>query len=318
MLADTAVQNIADLEGISVNEYSIKKISSWRTHLAQLLHIATRPVSIRLSAYFADRFNAFLRVDAEELRSAIEMIRPGDSILWLNPSRAVKKIVEDLRPRCKYMHLYFVDPVHRLGVSPFTVREWATWAWVGTYSKHEAIELGIRFLIPYAPAVHRSGGNKDYDVVYVGSPSPKRLLWLLFIRLKLYLDGRRGFLRLASNNTHLRALFPGIFSDRICFREYIALCERSHSILEIHERDSGGVTLRATLAQSLQVVHLCNQKITPQTVVISLFNCISSILTVRESDIFGKDAGPPRLEVLHFDNWLRANFIDPYVAAVIR
>ena len=308
MLLDTAAMNIGKLEGILITEYSVRKLGGWRTTISQVLHIALRPISIKISAYFVGKFNNFLSVDSEKLRMQLELIDPNDSVVWINPSRAVIPIVEDLRKRCQFTYLYFLDPVHRLGIEKFLVKEWSAQSWVGSYSQDESIGLGINFLIPFAPDVMRSGEHKDYDLVYVGSPSPKRFLWIICLQLALFIHRRKGFLRLASNNSYLRKLLPGLFSDRMSFQDYIALCQRSHCILEIHERDSGGVTLRATLAQSLQIQHMCNQRITAQTLLMSLPRCILSTLPFCSDDSFWHGGEPPRLGALHFDDWLRANF----------
>jgi hypothetical protein len=310
MLAETSFQDLAAIEGVRCTEFAVGKVPGWRVRVVQMLHILTRPVSLAVSAHFAKRFNAYLRVEPAQLAAGLAAIAPGDRVLWFNPSLAVQGVIEGLRDRGVAVHLYFLDPVHRLGLSPAIVRAWSSWARMASYSRDEAARLGIAFLAPYAPALAPSGKLADFDIVYVGSPSPKRLAWVLYLQARLRANGRTGHLRLASRNQRLVAWFPGVFSGRISFAQYAQLCARARSVLELHERDAGGVTLRATLCQSLGVVHLCNQTTTPQTLQLSLSDphALDRFLRQGDSTPSNDRTSAPALDAPHFDAWLRHHF----------
>ena len=272
MLAETAGFDLNAVPGLRHTGYRQHKLPGASARVYQILHILTRQFSLRVSAFFAHRFNDRLDVDPQQIAPGLGRVRPADHVLWLNPTRAVAPTIDALRGRCAAVSLYFVDPVHRLGLTPQCLRAWASWAQLASYSKQEADALGIDFLPPYVPAF-RTGipSGKDLDLVYVGSPTPKRLLWLLYLRLHLRIRRRRGHLRLAARSHGLVRCFPGTFSERLAFADYAALCARSRGVLELHERDAGGVTLRATLSQALRAVHLCNLPTTDETCVISLW-----------------------------------------------
>lgn len=236
------------------------------------LHILFRPINLALASYFAYCFNARLAVDLAVLRNTVMHIKPQDKVLWLNPSLAVCDLVDEVFEQGAQISLYFLDPIHRLGISTEQIHTWAKGVSVATYSAEQAAKLHIEFVAPFAPAPLETQSIQDLDVVYIGSPSPKRLLWIITIQIHLWIRRKRGFLRLASRNKVLSTFFPSLFCKRISFSEYVALCARSRGVLEIHERDAGGVTLRATLCQSINTIHLCNLPVTQQTVHISLFN----------------------------------------------
>lgn len=310
MLAETAVQDLKAIEGVRCTEYAVSKVPGWPVRLIQLLHILTRPISLAASAHFARRFNEYLLVQPDQLTMGLAAIAAGDRVLWFNPSLAVRGVIDSLRDRGVSVHLYFVDPVHRLGLSPAVVRDWSSWARMATYSRDEAARLGIAFLVPYAPALAPPDRAADLDIVYVGSPSPKRLAWVLYLQAHLRANGRRGHLRLASRSTRLVAWFPGVFSGRISFSQYAQLCARARGVLELHERDAGGVTLRATLCQSLGVVHLCNLSTTAQTLRLSMVDtsALDRFLQEGDSAPSADRACAPALDAPHFDLWLRRNF----------
>lgn len=269
-----------------------------------LLHIALRPLSLRLSAYCAQRFNERLTVDEAPLKAALAKVAPGDAVLWLNPTRSVVRLVDGLVDSTTRVSLYFLDPVHRLGLGSDPLRRWATGATLSTYSSEEATRLDMRFLVPYAPRRRQAAPERDLDLVYIGVPSPKRLLWVVLLRLHLALRGRCGHLRLAVRGSALPRWFPGIFSERVAFEDYAALCARSRGVLELHERDAGGVTLRATLCQSVAAVHLCNLATTRETVRVSLLDwrALDRFITCRAT------ARPPALQALELGPWLHRNF----------
>ncbi len=272
MLWETAGVSPRSLPDVVYAGYTRRALAGWSIKLVQALHILTRPISLRLSAHFAHMFNARLVVEDSELSVALNDVQAGDEVIWLNPSLAVATMIDGLITRNSRVTLYFLDPVHRLGIRPEKLRAWACQSSIATYSPEQAAELGMTLLIPYAPKVPKPNPPRDLALVYVGSPSPKRLLWVLILRLHLRLRGQRGFLRLASRRASLARWFPGIFSDRIPFEEYAALCARARGVLELHERDAGGVTLRATLCEALGLVHLSNLCITAETVHVSLWD----------------------------------------------
>jgi hypothetical protein len=243
------------------------------------------------------------------LSAGLAAIAPGDRVLWFNPSLAIQGIIDSLHDRGVAVHLYFLDPVHRLGLSPAIVNEWSSWTRMATYSQDEAARLRIAFLVPYAPALAPSGQPAELDIVYVGSPSPKRLAWVLYLQARLRANGRRGYLRLATRNQRLVSWFPGVFTSRISFAQYVHLCARSRSVLELHERDAGGVTLRATLCQSLGVVHLCNLPTTAQTMRLSVGKGALDRFLQQGRTARSIDRSPaPALGALRFDAWLRRHF----------
>ncbi len=310
MLAETSGQDISAIEGVRCTEYSVSKVPGWRVRWVQILHILARPVSLAVSAHYVRRFNEYLTVDPAQLAVGLAAIQPGDRVLWFNPSLALRSTVEGLRDRGAGVHLYFVDPVHRLGLSPELLRSWASWARVATYSREEARRLGIAFLVPYSPVIATSLKPTDLAIVYVGSPTPKRLAWLLLLQSRLRAHGRRGYLRLASRSQLLVDWFPSVFVGRISFAQYAQLCARSRGVLELHERDAGGVTLRATLCQSLGVTHLCNERTTAETLMLSVRDMRALERFLAGSASGGGPASPPApaLAAPHFDAWLRANF----------
>jgi len=308
MLEETTAQDIDSISDVFLSNYKVEKIPGWRTRAAQALHIFTRPFSLRASAFFAIRFNEFLYIDSKKLKEVLNRIMPGDRILWFNPSLALRKDIDALRFSQVSVNLYFVDPVSRLGFTDKDIRAWSEWAWIGSYSREEAKRLNINFLVPYAPAVSPVSTPAELDIVYVGSPSPKRLAWVLLLQAWLHATRRKGFVRLATRNRLLTKWVPGIFLERIRFAAYVELCRQSRSVLELHERDAVGVTLRATLCQSLGVLHVCNQPTTPQTLLLSLRNW-----TFLVSVLSGKTTQPCRpvslmFDALPFDAWLQVNF----------
>lgn len=310
MLTETSGQNLEAIQGVRFTEYVVSKVPGRSVRVAQLMHILTRPVCLAASTYFAARFNTYLRVERTQLTEGLAAIAPGDSVLWFNPSLAIRDVIENLRDRGLNTHMYFLDPVHRLGLSPALVSAWSSWAGLATYSKIEATRLGIKFLVPYAPAIVLSGQPADLDIVYVGSPSPKRLLWVLYLQAQLRMKGRCGYLRLVTRNQRMVAWFPGVFSDRISFAQYAQLCARSRSVLELHERDAGGVTLRTTLCQTLGVLHLCNLATTAQTLKLSL-GALRVLNFMHQQRVTAPtiDHGlAPVLDSPYFDVWLRRNF----------
>ena len=310
MLAETAGIEPASLPGVRYTGYRQHKLAGHSARLWQALHILARPLNLELSAWFARLFNQRLAVEHAQLEAGLREVSEGDHVLWINPSLALSPVIEGLTARRISLSIYFLDPIHRLGLAPTQVRAWARCAWIGSYWPEEAAALGVPFLAPYAPPPARQTSMVgDLDVVYVGSPTPKRLLWLLVLNLHLKLRGCRGHLRLASRRVVLTRLLPGIFADRMPFVDYLALCARSRGVLELHERDAGGVTLRATLCQALQVVHLSNQSSTPQTVQLSVWRwgAMDAFLRARrpaERPVFEA----PRLGSPPFAQWLHENF----------
>jgi len=310
MLAETTAQDVERINDVYFSDYRVEKTLGWRIRAIQILHILARTISLRASAHFAIRYNELLFVNFEKLRQVFNKITPLDSVLWFNPSIAIRDVIDELHDRGVAVNLYFVDPVHRLGITDKLVHAWSEWAWIGTYSREEATRLNINFLVPYAPAVSPASEPADLDIVYVGSPSPKRLLWILLLQAWLKTTDRKGFLRLATRKQLLAKWFPRVFLERIRFAKYVELCRRSRSVLELHESDAGGVTLRVTLCQSLGVLHVCNQPTTPQTLLLSLKNWIPLVGALGNKDFAPCCPAPPMIDALHFDTWLRVNFIE--------
>ncbi|MDQ2780484.1 MAG: hypothetical protein M3Y32_13115 [Pseudomonadota bacterium] len=308
MLPETADFAIGATEGICYTAYCQHKTPGSAARVYQTLHILSRPLNLKLSAWFAWRFNQCLAVEAQPLEAGLARVQPQDHVLWLNPSLSVASQVEGLKSRCAGLGLYFLDPIHRLGLLPARINQWATWAQVATYSRPEGAALGIAFLAPYVPYVPADlSPEKDLDVVYVGSPSPKRLWWLLRLRLQLAVRGGRGHLRLASRSARLPRWFPGTFSARVPFEDYVELCARSRGVLELHERDADGVTVRATLAQAVNAVHLCNLRTTAQTCVISAWRwrALDRFLQGSDEPAVADRPGPGLAQ------WLHTNFRQP-------
>ena len=305
MLSETAGLDVAQLSDIKYTGYAQRKAPGWRVRLFQTLHIVLRPISLVLSAHFARRFNEYLYVDAAQLEDGLASVEAGDCVLWINPTLALCDVIDGLQRRSVRLHIYFLDPIHRLGLTPGKVRAWALEARISTYSPKEAACLGIDYLVPYIPGCAPTQQPRDLDVVYVGSPTPMRLLWVMYLRVHLRVRGRKGYLRLAIRNRWIACLLPSLFSERVPFADYVALCARSRGVLELHERDAGGVTLRATLCQALGAVHLCNLATTAQTVQVSPWRC-------RKMDDFlvsKRTPGvAPALPTSSLELWLRSNF----------
>lgn len=309
MLPETADFDLGHSDDVHYTAYRQHKLPGPSARIYQALHILTRPVSLRLSAWFARRFNDRLAVDPQQIVSGLAHVQPEDHVLWLNPSQAVATWVDGLRPRCAGVALYFLDPVHRLGLRAAQVRGWAAWARVFSYSRPEAAALGVGFLAPHVPALPFDVlPVKDLDVVYVGSPSPRRLWWVGCLRWRLWRRGGRGHLRLASRNTRLPRWFPGTFSTRVAFADYALLCARSRGVLELHERDADGVTLRAMLAQAVRATHLCNVATTPQTCVIAPWRWQSLDRFLQQPHRPSEVAVPPGPGL---GQWLQVNFMPP-------
>jgi len=310
MLPETAGVDLAGLPGVRYTGYRQQRLPGFSARLYQVLHILSRPFNLALSAWFVRRFNRRLAVDPFELQEGLSCVGEGDAVLWINPSLAVYPVVEALRRRRVRLSVYFVDPVHRLGLAASQVRDWAQESCVASYSPEEAAQLGLRFLVPYAPVVPMATLVPDLDLVYVGSPSPKRLLWVLYLHLHLRVRQRRGHLRLALRSQKLVRLLPGLFSGRVSFQDYAALCARSRGVLELHERDAGGVTLRATLCQALRRTHLCNLPTTPETTVISLWRwrALDRFLTLETGTLSSPHAPHVPRVAPGFEPWLRENF----------
>jgi len=307
MLPETSGMDPNELSGTIYQGYTHRRQAGWRTRWAQVMHLLMRPVSLRLSAYFVRRYNEHLYVESRDLDEALARIEDGDRVLWINPSLAVRGWIESLLRRQVTVYLHFVDPVHRLGLSHRLVQMWAKICRVTTYSMEEAVQLGLGFLAPFAPVCAPPRSDREFDVVYVGSPSPKRLLWLIALRFHLWWRQGRGHLRLASRNQSLARWFPQIFSPRLDFKDYAALCARSRGVLELHERDAAGVTFRVTLCQALGVTHLCNLPITSETITVSLLGWGP----MDEFLLHGRNnsrTSAPALGALSLDVWLESNF----------
>jgi hypothetical protein len=306
--------------GVHYTGYSLQRLPGVAARVCQLLHVLSRPFSLSLSAALARAFNRQLYVDPAQLQQGMARLTDGDQVVWLNPSLALTDVLDRLEARPVQLAIYFLDPVHRLGWDEDRVRDWARRLPVSTYWPAQAERLGIRHRVPYAPmhqlaqpATPSAGATearqRDLDLVYVGSPSPKRLLWVLRLRLQLRRGGHRGFLRLASRHPLLHRLSPAIFGPRLSFAEYAALCARSRGVLELHERDAGGVTLRATLCEALQSVHLSNAPSTPQTVHVGLWRWQGlARFLISGIDLVGQAAQPPRLNARSIGPWLASHF----------
>ena len=309
MLQETSGIDVDALPGLRYTAYRQHRLPGVSARVYQALHILLRPLNLVLSGWFARLFNRRLAVDRRQLQAGLARIVPGDAVLWINPSLALWDVIEDVRRQPVRLSIYFVDPVHRLGWRPEQILAWAGSAHIASYSPIEAARLGMVFLVPHAPAVWRSTQPPDLDVVYVGSPSPKRLLWVLYLHLHLRWRRRSGHLALASRSQTLVRLFPRVFTGRVPFNHYVALCARSRGVLELHERDADGVTLRGTLCQALHVTHLCNLATTPQTLVISpwRWRTLDRFL-VSEVASVPADGAPPADRLPELEPWLRANF----------
>lgn len=310
MLAETAGIDPGSLPGVRCTAYRQHRLDGPAARLWQLLHILARPFSLAASAWFARRFNGRLGVAPAQLDEGLRHIVPDDGVLWINPSLATKPLLEALMQRRLRVFVYFLDPVHRLGLDAREVRAWTARAWVGSYWPAEARRLGAAFVPPYAPAVEASAAQpRDLDVVYIGSPSPKRLLWVLALALQLRLRGARGHLRLAARAAWPARLLPRLFTVRLPYADYAALCRRSRGVLELHERDAGGVTLRATLCQAVRAVHLCNQPCTVQTVRVSWWRwgAMDAFLRARREPGPGAFAAPA-LDAPELAAWLSGHF----------
>ncbi len=320
MVPETAWPDGQAPEGVHYTGYRQQRLPGVSARVYQVLHVLSRPFSLRLSAALARAFNRRLQVDPAQLQQGLARLADGDQVVWLNPSLALADVLHRLQARPLQLAFYFLDPVHRLGWHEATVRDWARRLPVATYWPAQATRLGIRYRAPYAPkhphapAALASAGSsvappRDLDLVYVGSPSPKRLLWVLRLRLQLRRGGHHGFLRLASRHPLLHRLWPAIFGPRLSFTEYAALCARSRGVLELHERDAGGVTLRATLCEALQSIHLSNAPSTPQTVQVGLWRQQGLARFLRSGiDRSGQPAQPPRLDALAIGSWLASHF----------
>jgi len=305
MLWETAGVSPGDLPNVNYCGYVRVPRSRQLARLYLSLHIIIRPINLRASVLFAAKFNRELTAPTDKLMAAIALIGPGDAVLWMNPSWAVAPLIDRVMQLGVRLSLYFVDPVHRLGVSKQMLAQWSNYATVSTYSTEEAKRYGVRFLVPYAPKRSVHVTQREFDLVYIGSPSPKRLLWLLVLKGRLFLRGARGFMRLASRQATFAKVLPGVFVNRMSFVEYAELCSKSRGVLELHEADAEGVTLRATLCQSLGVVHVCNVQTTPSTLVVSLLNLrvLDEFLRTSNSTL-----SPPALEAPDLEVWLTKNF----------
>ncbi len=322
MVPETAWPDGQPPAGVHYTGYRQQRMPGVAARVCQWLHVLSRPFSLRLSASMARAFNRRLRVDPTQLQPGLARLADGDQVVWLNPSLALADVLDRLQARPLQLAFYFLDPVHRLGWQEETVRGWARRLPVATYWPAQATSLGIRYRAPYAPTLGHTppaptpveasaslAAPRDLDLVYVGSPSPKRLLWVLSLRRRLRRGNHRGYLRLASRHPWLHRLWPGVFGPRLSFTEYAALCARSRGVLELHERDAGGVTLRATLCEALQSIHLSNAPSTPQTVPVGLsrWQALNRFLDTGV-DALGQPAQPPRLGAPHIGAWLASHF----------
>jgi len=213
-----------------------------------------------------------------------------------------------LSNRTHYVNLYFLDPVHRLGLNNSSLAKWRMSCRLLTYSATQARDLQLEFLAPYEPDVAPATESPIYDLVYVGSPTPKRLAWVLYLKLRVAAAKRSSHLRLATRNNWLVNVLPRLFCRRMTFTDYIELCRQARGILELHERDAEGVTLRTTLCQALGRTHVCNLRVIQDTVKISpLWNGELKRFLSRQ---------PQQFVVTHavlnkerkFDRWLGVNF----------
>jgi len=320
MVPETAWPDGQPPAGVYYTGYRQQRLPGMAARVYQLLHVLSRPFSLSLSAALARAFNSRLQVDQAQLQPGLARLADGDHVVWLNPSLALADVLDRLQARPVQLAFYFLDPVHRLGWEEDTVRDWARRLPMATYWPAQATRLGIRYRAPYAPTLKHahpapppSGTSvappRDLDLVYVGSPSPKRLLWVLRLRLHLRRGGYRGFLRLASRHPLLHRLWPAIFGPRLSYTEYAALCARSRAVLELHERDAGGVTLRATLCEALHAIHLSNAPSTPQTMQVGFLRLQGLARFLKSGiDAAGHAARPPRLDAVSIGPWLASHF----------
>ena len=319
MVPETAWPAGAPPAGVHYTGYRQQRRAGFAARFYQVLHILTRPFSLTVSAALARAFNRHLMVDPAQLQAGLSRVADGDRVLWLNPSLALQDVLDGLQKRPVELAFYFLDPVHRLGWHDETVRQWAKRCRVASYWPAQAQLLGMQYRPPYSPAVPRQAvsdspaqpgqaqpARRELDLVYVGSPSPKRLLWVLRLNGLMRRGGRRGFLRLASRQPVLHRLWPAVFGPRVSFEAYAALCARSQAVLELHERDAGGVTLRATLCDSLQAVHVSNQASTPQTLQVSWWNLQPLARFLADQAAF--PASAPALKAPPIGDWLPSHF----------
>jgi hypothetical protein len=309
MLLESAGPKFGALTYVCYTGYRQKKMPGISVRLFQLLHIMVRPFSLRLSEIFVRLFNMHIVADPSQLNPGIARVNAGDCVLWINPTLSLCTYIDRLQKMSVRLSIYFVDPIHRLGLQPNRVQAWAKTAQIATYSRKEAARFGIKFLMPYAPDVVAVERSREFDIVYVGSPTPRRLLWVLLLQIHLGARGRKGHLRLASRSAALVKLFPKVFSLRVSFNDYVRLCAHSRSVLELHERDAGGVTLRATLCQVLGTVHLCNVQTTCNTFLLSIWRLHELDRFIRNNlseNIFVRNVEGER--AVEIDEWLTENF----------
>lgn len=294
---------------IPLHEYRVSRRPGRSARLWQLLHILARPFSLALSAWFVQRFNACLRAEWPGAQSPLAGIEAGDRVLWFNPSAAVQSVVDQLIAAGHRLDLYFVDPVHRLGLAPQTLARWRRYAGLHSYSEQEAQAHGMNFLVPYLPAAPPRAARPEFDLVYVGSPSPGRLAWVIVLQALVRRHGGKAYLRLATRHPGLARAWPAVFVPRVSFEDYTALAARSLAILELHERDAEGVTLRATLCQAQQLLHLCNLKTCEETWQVQLRNSaqwLPALIRLRQGEP-GLHR-PPQLDALPLRSWLQRHF----------
>ena len=311
MLQETANLNNMAGSDITCLYYSLQLVKPLRARVFQVMHIITRPISLIISDYFVMKFNTCFQAPSHILYDFFKLIKSEDIIIWLNPTYSLVSHVDELRSIGCKVNLYFLDPINRLGITEGQVCQWQYWLSIFNYSKNEAQRLGNTFLIPYAPSMALLNTYKDIDIVYIGSPSPRRLLWVIVLGVHLRLRNKIGILKLGVRSRLLVKLLPFIFSPRISFEEYSILCARSRGILEIHERDAGGVTLRATLCRQLNCVHLSNILATPNTILIKISNLKTfDQFLINNCDDAPNRFSPPEVHSLSFIDWVYCNF-DP-------
>lgn len=311
MLPETAAQDIGRNPQFHLIPFTITKMPGWKTRLYQLLHILVRPFSLPLSAYFAARFNSNLVAPVESLKEKTQGVGPHDVVLFLNPSMATAQVVDALSNRTRFVNLYFLDPVHRLGLDNSSLAQWRMSCRLLTYSAMQAKDLHIEFLAPYEPDIALATESPIYDLVYVGSPSPKRLAWVLYLKLRIAAANRSSHLRLATGNDLMVNILPWLFCRRMTFTEYIELCRLARGILELHERDAEGVTVRTTLCQALGRTHVCNLRVIHDTVKISPpWNSELKRFLSKQPQQFVATHAELNKEK-KFDRWLGVNFPAP-------
>jgi len=270
MLPETAAQDVARNPKFHLIPFTVTKVPGWKTRLYHLLAILLRPFSLSMSAYFAARFNSCLVAPVESLIEEAQGVGPHDLVLFLNPSIATAQVVDALSDRTRCVNIYFLDPVHRLGLSNSSLAQWRMSCRLLTYSATQARDLQLEFLPPYEPDIAPATESPIYDLVYIGSPSPKRLAWVLYLKLRIAAANRSSHLRLATRqHDWLIKVLPWLFCRRMTFTNYIELCRQARGILELHERDAEGVTVRTTLCQALGRTHVCNLRVIQDTVKIS-------------------------------------------------